>query len=78
MLVLIGVKRLLNCIVHYPNEQWFKPGRKDALPKEILDAYCLDIYNPDGELRASHLVDTNSRQCRAGDLFFTLCAAIGW
>jgi ribosomal protein S12 methylthiotransferase accessory factor len=46
--------------VHYPNERWFKPGRKDALPKEILDAYCLPIYNPDGELRASHLIDTNS------------------
>ena len=46
--------------VHYPNERWFKPGRKDALPKEILDAYCLSIYNPEGELRASHLVDTNS------------------
>jgi ribosomal protein S12 methylthiotransferase accessory factor len=46
--------------VHYPNERWFKPGRKDSLPKEILDAYCLQIYNPDGELRGSHLVDTNS------------------
>lgn len=46
--------------VHYPNEQWFKPGPKDALPEEILDDYCLAIYNPDGELRGSHLYDTNS------------------
>ncbi len=46
--------------VHYPNERWFKPGRKDALPDEILDDYCLQIYNPDGELRGSHLYDTNS------------------
>ncbi|MDT7848212.1 OsmC domain/YcaO domain-containing protein [Methylophilus sp. VKM B-3414] len=46
--------------VHYPNERWFKPGRKDALPKEILDDYTRDIYNPDGELRGSHLIDTNS------------------
>lgn len=46
--------------VHYPDERWFKPGKKDALPKEILDKYCLEIYNPDGELRGSHLVDTNS------------------
>ncbi|WP_137974427.1 OsmC domain/YcaO domain-containing protein [Pseudomonas sp. F(2018)] len=46
--------------VHYPNEQWFKPGPKDALPEEILDEYCLEIYNPDGELRGSHLYDTNS------------------
>lgn len=46
--------------VHYPNERWFKPGKKDALPKEILDDYCLAIYNPDGELKGSHLIDTNS------------------
>ncbi|MCW5298683.1 OsmC domain/YcaO domain-containing protein [Herbaspirillum lusitanum] len=52
--------------VHYPNERWFQPGRKDALPKEILDAYCLEIYNPDGELRASHLVDTNSGNVKRG------------
>ena len=46
--------------VHYPNERWFKPGKNDALPKEILDDYCLSIFNPDGELRGSHLIDTNS------------------
>ncbi|MBZ9780557.1 OsmC domain/YcaO domain-containing protein [Pseudomonas sp. REP124] len=46
--------------VHYPDERWFQPGRKDELPKEILDAYCLKIYNRDGELRGSHLFDTNS------------------
>jgi ribosomal protein S12 methylthiotransferase accessory factor len=52
--------------VHYPNERWFKPGRKDALPKEILDEYTLDIYNPDGELRGSHLIDTNSGNVERG------------
>jgi ribosomal protein S12 methylthiotransferase accessory factor len=52
--------------VHYPNERWFKPGRKDALPKEILDEYCRDIYNPDGELRGSHLIDTNSGNVERG------------
>jgi len=52
--------------VHYPNERWFKPGRKDALPKEILDEYTLGIYNPDGELRASHLIDTNSGNAARG------------
>lgn len=46
--------------VHYPDERWFKPGAKDALPAEILDDYCLAIYNPDDELRGSHLYDTNS------------------
>jgi ribosomal protein S12 methylthiotransferase accessory factor len=52
--------------VHYPHERWFKPGKKDALPPEILDEYCLKIYNPDGELRASHLVDTNSGNAERG------------
>ena len=52
--------------VHYPNERWFKPGKKDALPKEILDKYCLAIYNPDGELRGSHLIDTNSGNAERG------------
>jgi ribosomal protein S12 methylthiotransferase accessory factor len=52
--------------VHYPDERWFKPGRRDALPKEILDEYCLAIYNPDGELRGSHLHDTNSGNIERG------------
>jgi ribosomal protein S12 methylthiotransferase accessory factor len=52
--------------VHYPDERWFKPGRKDALPAGILDEYCLQIYNPDGELRGSHLYDTNSGNVQRG------------
>ena len=52
--------------VHYPNERWFKPGKKDALPAGILDEYCREIYNPDGELRASHLYDTNSGNTERG------------
>lgn len=52
--------------VHYPDERWFKPGRKDALPVEILDEYCREIYNPDGELLGSHLYDTNSGNIERG------------
>jgi len=52
--------------VHYPNERWFQTGADDALPAEILDDYCLDIYNPDDELRGSHLVDTNSGNAARG------------
>ena len=52
--------------VHYPNERWFKPGPKDTLPKEILDEYCLNIFNADGELRGSHLIDTNSGNSERG------------
>ncbi|MFV3369469.1 OsmC domain/YcaO domain-containing protein [Pseudomonas sp. NY15435] len=52
--------------VHYPDERWFKPGAKDALPEEILDEYCLEVYNPGGELRGSHLYDTNSGNTERG------------
>ncbi|SDR73027.1 ribosomal protein S12 methylthiotransferase accessory factor [Halopseudomonas sabulinigri] len=52
--------------VHYPNERWFKPSRKDALPAGLLDEYCLEIYNPEAELRASHLIDTNSGNVERG------------
>jgi ribosomal protein S12 methylthiotransferase accessory factor len=46
--------------VHYPNEKWFKAGDDDALPEGLMDERCLRLYNPDDELRASHLIDTNS------------------
>ena len=52
--------------VHYPNERWFKPGADDALPTEILDEHCLNLFNPDGELRSSHLIDTNSGNIERG------------
>jgi ribosomal protein S12 methylthiotransferase accessory factor len=52
--------------VHYPNERWFKPGSGDALPVEILDEYCLKIFNPQGDLRSSHLIDTNSGNVQRG------------
>ncbi len=52
--------------VHYPDERWFKPGRDDALPLGLLDGHCLEIYDPDGELRGSHLYDTNSGNVQRG------------
>lgn len=52
--------------VHYPDEQWFQPGPNDELPPEILDDHCLEIYDPDGELRGSHLYDTNSGRMDRG------------
>ena len=52
--------------VHYPSERWFKPGPEDMLPTEILDEYCLKIFSPDGDLRSSHLIDTNSGNVQRG------------
>ena len=52
--------------VHYPNEKWFKPGPNNELPAEILDEYCREIYDPEGELRGSHLIDTNAGRADRG------------
>ncbi|MBD1584841.1 OsmC domain/YcaO domain-containing protein [Pseudoalteromonas sp. S16_S37] len=52
--------------VHYPNEKWFKLEEDDSLPAGILDPYCLEIYDPEGELRGSHLIDTNSGNADRG------------
>ncbi|TMO57176.1 OsmC domain/YcaO domain-containing protein [Pseudoalteromonas phenolica] len=52
--------------VHYPNEKWFKPNEEDELPTEILDEYTREIYDPEGELCGSHLIDTNSGNVERG------------
>ncbi|UDM39503.1 OsmC domain/YcaO domain-containing protein [Acinetobacter haemolyticus] len=52
--------------VHYPDEKWFQPGPNGELPKEILDEYTLEIYNPEDELLGTHLYDTNSGNTARG------------
>ena len=52
--------------VHYPNEKWFALEANDELPQGMLDDYCLKIYNPEDELRGSHLIDTNSGMVERG------------
>lgn len=52
--------------VHYPSEKWFKPGPKDSIPTELMDDYMKSIYDPDGELKARHLIDTNSGNIQRG------------
>jgi len=52
--------------VHYPNEHWFKPGLNNQWPEGLLDEYCLSIYDPEGELRPTHLYDTNSGNKQRG------------
>ncbi len=52
--------------VHYPSEKWFKPGPKDSIPTELMDDYMKSVYDPEGELKASHLIDTNSGNTQRG------------
>ena len=61
-----GVDIAQSDFVHYPNEKWFTSKDDDKLPQGILDDYCLAIYNPDDELRPSHLIDTNSGMASRG------------
>ena len=51
--------------VHYPSERWFRP-QGDALPEGVLDEGLLAHYDPEGELRAHHLFDTNSGHFERG------------
>lgn len=52
--------------VHYPNEKWFKAGPKDTIPKDLMDENFLKVYGNDGELKFSHLHDTNSHGTSRG------------
>lgn len=52
--------------VHYPDEKWFKAGPDDSLPQGLMDERCMEIYNPDHELRTSHLIDSNSGLVKRG------------
>lgn len=61
-----GVELSESDFVHYPNEKWFALEQNDALPVGILDDYCLAIYNPENELKGSHLIDTNSGNKKRG------------
>ncbi|SFU73959.1 OsmC domain/YcaO domain-containing protein [Halomonas korlensis] len=55
-----------SAFVHYPSEAWFQPGPNDELPEGILDEYCRAIFDPEGELAGSNLVDTNSGRADRG------------
>ena len=61
--------------VHYPNERWFKPGKKDALPEGPARRLLPGDLQPDGELRASHLYDTNSGNVERGICACPTCAS---
>lgn len=52
--------------VHYPNEKWFDVDTDDALPEGLMDETCLSLYNPEQELKASHLIDTSSGRIDRG------------
>lgn len=62
----LGEARAQAEFVHYPSEKWFQPGVDDAIPEGLMDERFMEIFDADDELRASHLVDTNSGAIERG------------
>ena len=56
----LGAEIASRSFVHYPDELWFMPAADDGVPAELFDARMRAIYDPEGELRASHLIDMNA------------------
>lgn len=56
----LGQKIANDDFVHYPSEKWFQPAQDDSIPEGLMDSTLLAAYDNDGELKASHLYDTNS------------------
>ena len=46
--------------VHYPTERWFALSEEDSLPTGLLDEHLLEVYQREGELYASQLLDVQS------------------
>ena len=62
----LGEERAQAEFVHYPNEKWFQPGPNDSIPEGLMDERFMEIFDRDHELKASHLVDTNSGSIKRG------------
>lgn len=62
----LGTDIAESSFVHYPDEKWFKSGPKDSLPSGLMDDYLKKIYGQKGELKFSHLHDTNSGALERG------------
>lgn len=52
--------------VHYPSEKWFPLPKNGSLPKGLLDANFLRVYNHHKELKGFHFVDTNTGRSDRG------------
>jgi ribosomal protein S12 methylthiotransferase accessory factor len=62
----LGEERAEAEFVHYANEKWFKPGPNDTIPEGLMDERFMEIFDDDHELKASHLMDTNSGAIERG------------
>jgi ribosomal protein S12 methylthiotransferase accessory factor len=62
----LGEERAKAEFVHYADEKWFQPGPDDSIPEGLMDERFMEVFDGDHELKASHLVDTNSGAIERG------------
>ncbi len=62
----LGEGRAQAAFVHYVDEKWFKPGPDDSIPEGLMDERFMEAFDPEDELKASHLVDANSGAVERG------------
>ncbi|MCB1196942.1 MAG: OsmC domain/YcaO domain-containing protein [Deltaproteobacteria bacterium] len=65
----LGEQKAKAAFVHDPQEKWFPIPEDQSIPPDLMDAHLKELYANDGELEASHLVDTNT-----GDPSRGICA----
>ena len=56
----LGQQIAESSFVHYPDEQWFTLTEDDSLRTGLLDEHLLDVYQQQGSLHASQLLDLQS------------------
>ncbi|KQQ33277.1 ribosomal protein S12 methylthiotransferase [Duganella sp. Leaf126] len=62
----LGAERANAPVVHDVREKWFVPGAGNAWPVDLLNPALHALYNPDGDIPASALVDLNSGHAARG------------
>ncbi len=62
----LGEERARAKFVHYADEKWFQPGPDDSIPAGLMDEHFMEVFDDEHELKASHLVDTNSGAIERG------------
>src|SRR5476649_1505353 len=62
----LGATRARRPFVHYPQEKWFAIPSDESWPDAMLNPALHALYNPDGEINASVLVDLNSGNVARG------------
>ena len=56
----LGATRAKAPVVHHPREKWFAAGADGNWPVDLLNPELHALYNPQGEIPASALIDLNS------------------